>query len=68
MKAKEFTCCICGKVCTGFGNNPAGAMWRDPETNELTEFHSTDPEDRCCDECNSRYVIPGRIYKMTRGR
>ena len=63
MKAKEFTCCICGKVCKGFGNNPDGAMWRDKETGELVEFQGS-PEDRCCDECNQRYVIPGRLYKM----
>ena len=31
-------CCICGKEIEGFGNNPDGAMWRDPDTNELVEF------------------------------
>ena len=65
MKAKEFTCCICGVKCIGCGNNPDGAMWRDAETNELTEFEGS-PEDRCCDECNQRYVIPGRLYKLQR--
>jgi len=67
MKAKEFTCCICGKVCSGYGNNPYGAMWRDPNTNEIVEFDPK-PEDVCCDDCNSRYVIPGRLYKMSRGK
>jgi len=66
MKAKEFTCCICKQRCKGYGNNPYGAMMRDDEGNviELT----FEPEDECCNECNSRYVIPGRIYKMSRGR
>ena len=64
MKAKEFICCICGAKCKGYGNNPDGAMWREHGTNELVEFQGG-PEDRCCDDCNSRYVIPGRLYKMT---
>lgn len=58
-------CCICGCNIKGFGNNPAGAMWRDPETNELVEF-VPEPKDICCDECNSKYVIPGRLYIMSR--
>ena len=66
MKAKEFTCCICGKVCSGWGNNPYGAMGTDKEGN-LVELEFK-PEEVCCDECNKRYVIPGRIYKMNRGR
>ena len=64
MKAK--VCCICGKVYKGFGNNPAGAMMRDDEGNvvELT----FEPEDKCCDDCNVNFVIPGRLYKFNRGR
>lgn len=66
MKTKDvFTCCICGKVCQGWGNNPAGAMLRDDEGN-VVEL-SFQPEDECCDECNQRYVIPGRLYKLNRG-
>ena len=60
---KRLTCCICGAPIEGFGNNPDGAMWREHGTNELVEFQGG-PEDRCCDECNTRYVIPGRIYKL----
>ena len=62
---KEFICCICGAKCQGYGNNPTGAMCKDNEGNvvELT-FNETD---RCCDECNLHYVIPGRIYKSNRG-
>lgn len=59
-------CAICGKTITMREcNNPAGAMWRDPETNELVEFEPH-TEDVCCDDCNSRYVIPGRLYKLSR--
>lgn len=50
-------CNLCGKEIKGFGNNP------DP----LTEHD----DDRCCDECNDKYVMPMRIYmlehKMERG-
>ena len=50
-------CNLCGEEIKGFGNNP------DP----LTE----NDDDRCCDECNDKYVIPMRIYmlehKMERG-
>lgn len=49
MKEKEtFKCCICGKECLGFGNNP-----RPVKT-----------EGRCCDECNITFVIPARIQMM----
>ena len=56
------TCCICGKEIKGWGNNPEGAAWKtyDGEI-ELPEFG---PFDRCCDECNAQYVVPGRIYRM----
>ena len=60
-------CCICGCEIEGIGNNPDGAMWRDPDTNELVEFEPEE-NDRCCDNCNSRYVIPGRLYKLSRGK
>ena len=38
-------CCICGKVFTGYGNNP------DP----------VKKNGRCCDDCDNRYVIPARL-------
>ena len=46
-----FICCICGKKCTGWGNNP----WpvKDGEN------------DRCCDDCNTEYVVPARIIQAT---
>lgn len=42
-------CCICGEPIVGFGNNP------DP----------VKKQGRCCDNCNTLYVIPARmeVYK-----
>ena len=40
-------CNICGKVIEGYGNNPSPLCDHDNE--------------RCCDECNGKYVIPARI-------
>ena len=55
-------CCICGKEFEGWGNNPDGAAWKTHDGEiELPEF---EPLDRCCDECNAKYVVPGRIYRM----
>jgi len=64
MKDEIKTCCICGCQFRGWGNNPDGAMWLDPETKEpvVGEFNT---EDRCCDDCNSRYVIPGRMFQLS---
>ena len=59
-------CCICGCEIEGWGNNPDGAMWKD-ENGSITE-PTFNPDDRCCDMCDSRYVIPGRIYKLQRSR
>lgn len=60
-------CCICGcNIPNRMGeNNPAGAMWIDPDTKELVEFEP-EVDDVCCNDCNSRYVIPGRLYKLNR--
>lgn len=43
------TCCICGKEFIGSGNNP------DPYKKE----------GRCCDDCNTLYVIPERLSKWS---
>ena len=51
-------CCICGKEFTGYGNNPKGAV--DTNKKEI----KWNAEDVCCDECNSKYVLPGRMYKF----
>lgn len=45
--SKRLTCSICGCEIEGFGNNP-WPLW-------LGE------DDRCCDSCNSRLVVPARI-------
>jgi hypothetical protein len=39
MKNK-FVCCICGKECEGYGNNP----------------YPLKNEGRCCDECNKKVI------------
>ena len=57
-------CCICGVEINGYGNNPDGAVWKDTDGNIVeAEF---DAGCRCCDECNTRFVIPGRIYRMNK--
>ena len=42
-------CCVCGRMYEGYGNNPSPIPHRD--------------EERCCDDCNRRYVIPIRIIE-----
>lgn len=42
-------CCICGKEIDGFGNNPYPLCGKE------------DTDSRCCDECNSVYVINARL-------
>ena len=49
-----YECCICGKICTDWGNNP----WPVNESEDA----------RCCDECNSLYVVPARLEQMVRNR
>ena len=44
------TCCICGKVFEGWGNNPYPVV--------------KDEDARCCDDCNAIYVIPARIAAL----
>ena len=45
---KSFVCCICKETSYDYGNNPS----------PITE------DGRCCDECNSLFVIPFRIRLM----
>lgn len=47
---EKFECCICGKECEGFGNDPWPVV--------------SDDDARCCDTCNSESVIPARIMRM----
>ena len=43
-------CCICGKKFVGYGNNPYPVVDND--------------DARCCDECNSTYVIMARLARL----
>lgn len=63
---QEFVCCICGGTFIGFGNNPDGAMWKN-EKGEIVE-PSFKENDRCCNDCDNKYVIPGRMYKWAKNR
>ena len=47
-KRMEDCCCICGEPLNGYGNNPAPYI----------------KDGRCCDACNSKFVIPARIDLM----
>ena len=47
---QSFTCSICEQKTHGFGNNP------DPVV--------TIPDKRCCNDCNSKYVIPARLMTL----
>ena len=59
---ENYKCCICHKELPegSWGNNPNGAV---DETKHLIKWN---PEDRCCDECNHKYVLPGRMFKFYR--
>ena len=54
MKDTMWACCICGMEYEGIGNNPDPVPHKDGE--------------RCCDACNSTYVIPIRIMKALDNR
>lgn len=58
-------CCICGRSIKNIlnENNPEGAMWRDFDTGDIVEF-KPHRGDVCCNECNTKYVLPGRLYKL----
>jgi hypothetical protein len=61
-----FTCCLCGGKFHGYGNNPQGAVSRDANDNIV--LHEFKEGDRCCDECDGLYVIPGRMYRLALAR
>ncbi len=56
----KYICCICGKEHEGFGNNPTGAV------DETKKRITWGEGDRCCDDCNRQYVLPGRMYQFYR--
>lgn len=45
-------CNLCGNKIFDYGNNPYPLMVSD--------------DDRCCDYCNSEYVIPARIANIAK--
>ena len=53
-----FTCCLCFKPSDGRGNNPAPFGIPAPFCPE------PEPSPRCCDACNTHYVIPTRLRIM----
>lgn len=59
-------CCICGKTFKGYGNNPDGARWKNENGEVVKPQFSL--EDRCCDECDNKYVIPGRMFTLFGGK
>lgn len=60
-------CCICGNEIEGWGNNPEGAAWL-TSSGEVQFYEGTDPQAVCCDACNTKYVIPGRLYLMQKSK
>ena len=48
---RAYVCCLCGKLCKGYGNNP----WP----------LSKNEDDRCCDECNNKVII-ARIANLAK--
>lgn len=51
-------CAICQKEIVGDGHNPDGAV------DENKKLITWGEEDRCCDDCNTKYVLPGRMYRF----
>ena len=43
-------CCICGRTFAGHGKDPTPVV--------------DDPGARCCDDCNSRIVLPMRLERL----
>ena len=48
------TCCLCGGVCEGRGNNPEPLVVDDSKS--------------CCDTCDDKFVTPARmkVYRLLR--
>ena len=50
---KNYTCCICKRKFSDYGNNPQPI--------------SQNPKDRCCDACNKEVVIVERLMRHAAG-
>lgn len=59
---EKHKCCICGCTFYGWGNNPWGALDKDGNVIEWKE------NDICCDECDSFYVLSGRLHLYAKAR
>ena len=60
----DYKCCICGGEFTGWGNNPEPVV---ATYDDVTGADILDGEDNdllCCDDCNSKKVIPARMQVM----
>lgn len=53
---KIYTCCLCGKIKKGYGNDP----W------PLAPIFGT--SNKCCDGCNLYKVIPARLESVNSGK
>ena len=51
-EAKEEICCICGEPIEGYGNNPRPYKH----------------EGRCCDACQSKFVLPARLANINKDK
>lgn len=49
-------CCLCGIEFEGYGNNPYPLC-------DVNDYNS-----RCCNDCDSKYVIPSRIIMTYKGK
>ena len=47
-KRMKDVCCFCGKPLVGYGNDPSPIVIKG----------------KCCDECNSNYIIPYRLLEF----
>ena len=50
MKNRILSCCLCGRLFTGNGNNPRPVK----------------KQGVCCDECNAKWVIPARMAEINK--
>lgn len=52
------TCCFCKRSYIGYGNSTWPVY---PDADHTSEGFPNGEQMRCCDSCNTRYVIPARL-------
>ena len=62
VKVEKFKCCICHKDTEGWGNNPE-PLGKTTKDGMILADDNGMPI-RCCDVCNSSFVIPARLKKL----